>query len=45
MAQSFSRHVEKQGNGQDYPKKGDTVTIEYTGWLYDQSANQNRGKQ
>ena len=37
----------RQGNGADYPEKGDEVTIEYTGWLYDQSkaSNQNRGKQ
>lgn len=25
------------GNGQDIPKKGDTVSIHYTGCLYDQS--------
>jgi FK506-binding protein 1 len=28
----------KSGNGVDRPKAGDTVTMEYTGWLYDASA-------
>lgn len=27
----------KSGNGQDIPKKGDTVSIHYTGCLYDES--------
>jgi len=39
--------VEKQtlatGNGQDVPKKGDTVTMEYTGWLFDANAPENKG--
>jgi len=38
----------KQGNGVDKPKKGDEVTIEYTGNLYDESkgaSNDYRGKQ
>ena len=38
----------KQGNGVDRPKKGDTVTIKYTGNLYDEavgSANDYRGKE
>ena len=30
-----SKHTLKAGNGKDYPKKGDSVTIEYTGNLYD----------
>lgn len=30
----------KEGNGADYPKKGDEVTIEYTGNLYDESKGQ-----
>ncbi|KAL9128198.1 MAG: hypothetical protein Q9217_003071 [Psora testacea] len=37
-----------EGNGQDYPKKGDTVTIEYTGNLYDHkepATNHHRGTQ
>ena len=33
------------GNGADFPQSGDTVTMEYTGWLFDASAPQNRGKQ
>ncbi|KAL2218134.1 hypothetical protein M432DRAFT_640239 [Thermoascus aurantiacus ATCC 26904] len=37
----------KPGNGQDFPKKGDMVTIEYTGCLYDESKADNHymGKQ
>ena len=43
--------VEKEilnaGNGEDYPTKGDEVTIEYTGNLYDETQENNnyRGKQ
>jgi len=33
------------GNGADKPNKGDQVTMEYTGWLYEPSAAENRGKQ
>jgi len=33
----------KAGNGKDFPKKGDEVTIEYTDWLYDKYAELNRG--
>ncbi|KAL8927485.1 MAG: hypothetical protein Q9208_002290 [Pyrenodesmia sp. 3 TL-2023] len=42
-----TRKVLKEGNGTDKPKKGDTVTIEYTGNLYDegQANNDYRGKQ
>ncbi|KAF2092245.1 peptidyl-prolyl cis-trans isomerase [Saccharata proteae CBS 121410] len=40
--------VEKQtinpGNGADKPKKGDDVTMEYTGYLFDSSAKDNKGK-
>jgi FK506-binding protein 1 len=32
------KKVLKTGNGTDKPKAGDTVTMEYTGWLYDPSA-------
>lgn len=41
------RKVLKKGNGTDKPKKGDEVTIEYTGNLYDESKADNdyRGKQ
>lgn len=35
----------KAGNGKDYPTKGDEVTIEYTGNLYDESRPDNRGDQ
>ncbi|KAI4150976.1 MAG: hypothetical protein LQ340_003770 [Diploschistes diacapsis] len=32
--------VIKPGNGKDYPAKGDTVTMEYTGNLFDHSAEE-----
>ncbi|KAF2002241.1 peptidyl-prolyl cis-trans isomerase [Amniculicola lignicola CBS 123094] len=33
----------RQGNGVDYPKKGDEVAMEYTGWLQDTSAPGGKG--
>ena len=41
------RKVLTEGNGSDKPKKGDEVTINYTGNLYDESSagNYNRGKE
>jgi FK506-binding protein 1 len=33
----------KEGNGVDTPKKGDTVKMEYTGWLYDPSKPDKKG--
>jgi FK506-binding protein 1 len=40
---SLQKQLIKEGNKTDYPKTDDTVTIEYTGWLYDPSAANNRG--
>lgn len=42
-----TRKVLKEGNGKDKPAKGDEVTIEYTGNLYDEEASHNdcRGTQ
>ncbi|KAI4094675.1 MAG: hypothetical protein LQ344_002147 [Seirophora lacunosa] len=42
-----TKKVLKEGNGTDKPKKGDEVTIEYTGNLYDDANADNdyRGKQ
>ncbi|KAI4211786.1 MAG: hypothetical protein LQ351_005427 [Letrouitia transgressa] len=42
-----TRKVLKDGNGVDKPKKGDEVTIEYTGNLHDdsQAGNDYRGKE
>ena len=42
-----SKDVLQNGNGKDYPSKGDEVTIEYTGNLYDESKADNhyRGQQ
>ena len=41
------KKVLKSGNGVDRPKPGDTVTMEYTGWLSDPNAAANgyKGKQ
>ncbi len=40
------RKVIQEGNGKDYPKPGDNVTIEYTGNLWDPHATpHNQGKQ
>ena len=43
-----TRKILQQGNGSDRPNKGDMVTIEYTGNLYDDAAGAGkdfRGKQ
>jgi len=37
--------VLRRGNGSDVLKKHDEVSMEYTGWLYDESAPNNKGKQ
>ncbi|KAF2489107.1 peptidyl-prolyl cis-trans isomerase [Lophium mytilinum] len=34
-----------EGNGVNFPSKGDTVTMEYTGWIYDPTATNSKGKQ
>jgi FK506-binding protein 1 len=39
-----SRQVLKEGNKKDFPKPGDTVAIEYTGYLYDASRDDKKGK-
>jgi FK506-binding protein 1 len=31
------------GNGVNLPQKGDTVTMEYTGWIYDPTKPENKG--
>jgi len=33
------------GNGVDFPRKGDRVAMEYTGWLYHPSTVDNKGNQ
>jgi hypothetical protein len=47
MSQTPHKQLIREGNGVDKPQKGDEVTIEYTGWLYDasQAGNQYRGKE
>jgi FK506-binding protein 1 len=37
-----TKQIIKQGDGQTYPKNGDNVTMEYTGWLEE---NGKKGKQ
>ncbi|KAH7070942.1 hypothetical protein FB567DRAFT_455616 [Paraphoma chrysanthemicola] len=37
--------VLRRGNGIDVPKKHDEVSMEYTGWLYDESTPDKKGKQ
>lgn len=45
MAQSLEKTIIEPGNGTNKPKKGDTVSMQYTGWLYDPAAPQKRGKE
>jgi FK506-binding protein 1 len=35
--------INSEGNGTDFPKKGEYVTMDYTGWLFDESAPGNKG--
>ncbi|KAF1939979.1 FKBP-type peptidyl-prolyl isomeras-like protein [Clathrospora elynae] len=37
--------VLKPGNGIDYPKKHDEVSLKYTGWLFDEDAPDHKGTQ
>lgn len=39
------KYVLKPGNGTDVPQKNDKVAMEYTGWLYDEDAPDQKGKQ
>ena len=39
------KKIIKQGNGSDKPKKGDNVTMEYTGWLHEAGKPDNKGNQ
>jgi len=47
MSDSLQKQLLQEGNKTDYPKKGDKVTMQYTGWLYDASKadKQYRGNQ
>ena len=47
MASQLDKKLLSAGNNKDYPKVGDEVTIDYTGWLYEASkADQEyKGKQ
>ena len=45
MASQLDRTLLAAGNGKDYPKRGDEVTMEYTGWLHDSSKSGNKGSQ
>lgn len=40
-----TKKVITQGNGVDFPKSGDTITMEYTGNLEDPNAENGKGKQ
>jgi len=49
MLVPFNMGVEKlvirPGNGTDFPKKHDEVSMEYTGWLFDDDAPDHKGGQ
>lgn len=44
MASQINKKLIKAGNGKDYPRAGDEVIIEYTGWLHDPAAAANNNK-
>lgn len=39
----FLKEIIRPGNGVDYPKPGDSVTVHYHGYLYDPTRSWNRG--
>lgn len=39
-----TREVVQPGDGQNYPQPGDTITIHYDGYLYDESQQHNNFK-
>jgi len=43
----WTKRIVKEGNGREFPEKGNTVTMEYTGNLYDanNASNDFRGAQ
>ena len=41
----LDKKVISEGNKTDFPKKGDEVAMNYTGWLFDANAANNRGSQ
>lgn len=45
MSETLQKEVIKEGNGKDKPVAGDTVTMDYTGWLYEKNQPKNRGKE
>jgi hypothetical protein len=45
MATELKKEIIKEGNKTDKPQNGDTVTMEYTGWLFEDGKEKNRGKQ
>ncbi|KPI43126.1 uncharacterized protein AB675_2172 [Cyphellophora attinorum] len=45
MATELKKEIIKEGNKTDKPQNGDTVTMEYTGWLFEEGEEKNRGKQ
>ncbi|KAF2152032.1 FKBP-type peptidyl-prolyl cis-trans isomerase [Myriangium duriaei CBS 260.36] len=42
---AVEKTIIKQGNGTDKPKNGDQVAMEYTGWLFQDGAKDNKGNQ
>jgi hypothetical protein len=40
----FIKDILRPGNGVDYPKPGDMVTVHYHGYLYDPTRSWNRGR-
>jgi len=42
---SLEKAVISEGDGKTYPRTGDTITMEYTGYLFDSSKPNNRGSQ
>ncbi|KNG52225.1 peptidyl-prolyl cis-trans isomerase [Stemphylium lycopersici] len=37
--------ISRPGNGTDFPRKHDEISVEYTGWLFDDDAPDHKGTQ
>lgn len=44
MATQLNKQLKESGNGTDFPKQGDQITMAYTGWLHDPSKADNEYK-
>lgn len=42
---AVTKQLISAGDGKTRPQRGDTISMEYTGWVYDANAPNNKGSQ